>query len=45
MERQGVWDVEESGGREQRAGKMAQNEKNVNDKWREAEFWRARHMG
>lgn len=40
--RQGVWDEEKMGGREQRAGKMAQNEKTVNDKWREAEFLRAR---
>lgn len=45
MVRREVWDVEKRGGREQRAEKMAQNEKNVNDRWREAEFWRARDMG
>lgn len=40
MARQGVWDVEG----EKRVQKMAQNEKTVNDKWRESEFWRAREI-
>lgn len=39
----GVW--RKGGGREQRPGKMAQNEKTVNDKWRGGACWRARDMG
>jgi len=37
-----VWDVE---GENMRPGKMTQNEKAVNDKWKAGEFWRASDMG